>query len=439
MPLPVVAIVGRPNVGKSSLLNCLARQLISIVDPTAGVTRDRVSTVCELDDVYFELVDTGGYGIEDRDDLTELIGRQIRLAVEQATLILFVVDVRDGITPLDMEVAEMLRRQDRPVLLVANKADSPAAEPAAAEFYRLGFGPPIAVSALHGHGRRALEERIVGELRQHPSEPPPDPAMRIAIVGKRNVGKSSFINALAGQERVIVSEVPGTTRDAVDVRLEMDGRTIVAIDTAGLRKRTKLADDVEFYSYSRATWSIRRADVVLFLIDATAEVSMVDKKLADYIAEQYKPCLLVVNKWDLAKGRASAEDYGDYLTKTLTVLDYAPVAFTTATTSRNVRATVETASTLFRQARTRVPTAELNQALRQAVEARGPGGGRGGKSPKIYYATQVSVAPPTLVLFVNDPARLSSQYKRYLMHQFRALLPYAEIPIRLLVRRHRPE
>lgn len=441
MPLPVVAIVGRPNVGKSSLLNRLAGQLISIVDPRPGVTRDRVSAICEIAGVYFELVDTGGYGVEDRADLTEHIERQIRLAVEQAALILFLVDAQAGILPLDVAVAQLLRTQSRPVLLVANKVDSPAAEPAAAEFYRLGFGHALPISALHGHGRTALADRIVSELRRSASggpEPPAEPAMKVAIVGKRNVGKSTFVNALAGQERVIVSEVPGTTRDAIDVRFEMDGRTIVAIDTAGLRKRSRLADDVEFYSYSRATWSIRRADVVLFLIEATAEVSVVDKRLAHYIAEQFKPCVLVVNKWDLAKGLASAEQYGEYLTKTLGGLDYAPIAFTTAVAGRNVRAAIEMASTLFKQSRTRVPTAQLNVALREVLRARGPGTRRGIKPVRIYYATQASTAPPTIVLFVNHPDLLTTAYKRFLLNQLRQQLPYDEIPIRLLFRSHRP-
>lgn len=439
MSLPIVAIVGRPNVGKSSLLNRLAKQLISIVDPTAGVTRDRVSTICEIGERYFELVDTGGYGIEDRDDLTEHVEHQIELAVSAAALILFVTDAQTGVVPLDVRVAELLRRQDRNVILVANKVDSPKAEPAATEFYKLGFGDPLCVSALHGFGREDLFEAIAKRLPETSPGPPPEPVMKIALVGKRNVGKSTFINALAGEERVIVSEVPGTTRDAIDVRFEMDDRTLIAIDTAGVRKRTKLADSIEFYGYSRATWSIRRADVVLLLIDATADISVTDKKLARYILDEFKPCILVVNKWDLAKDRAASEAYGEYLTKTLPGMNFAPIAFTTATDDRNVRSTIELASTLFKQAHTRVSTARLNQILEEVLEARGPGTKRGAKTPKIYYATQVGVSPPTLVFFVNHPDALTTEYRRFLLNRFRDVLPFGEIPIRFLFRSHRPD
>ena len=297
MPLPVVAIVGRPNVGKSSLFNAIARRRTSIVEPTAGVTRDRVTTLCEIDEVYLELVDTGGHGVVDRDDLSEHVERQIQYAVDQAYLVLFVVDARDGLTPLDRSTADLLRRHAERVRLIANKVDAPHMADGIGEFVRLGFGEPLAVSAS--------------------DESPPDPVMRMAVVGKRNAGKSTFINALAGEERVIVSETPGTTRDSIDVRFEKDGRTLVAIDTAGVRKKSKIADDIEFYAFTRATRSVRQADVVLFLIDATVPVGQVDKRLGRLIAEEYRPCILVVSKWDQAKGQASSEDYGEYLSKLL--------------------------------------------------------------------------------------------------------------------------
>jgi len=436
MPLPVVAIVGRPNVGKSSLLNCLTRRRISIVDPTAGVTRDRVSAVCQADETYFELVDTGGYGIEDPDRLDEHIRGQILQAVRQAELTLFVVDVLEGLMPLDMRVAELLRQHGCRVLLVANKADHKGLEAAASEFYKLGFDEPICISAVHGRGRAELLERIVAQLRTHVAGPPPEPVMKLAIVGKRNVGKSTFINALAGQERVIVSEIPGTTRDAIDVQFEKDGRTFTAIDTAGVRKKRKIADSVEFYSYARATRSIRRADVVLLLIDATEPVSQVDKKLARFIAEEYKPCVLVINKWDLAKSRAATDDYGAYLTSTLPEIDYAPIAFTTAKTGRNVQATIDTAIELFKQARSRIPTGRLNQVLQAALAARGPSARRSTKPVKIYYATQVATCPPTIVLSVNDPGAVTAEYQRFLINRLREGLPFAEIPIRLLLKAH---
>jgi GTP-binding protein len=260
--------------------------------------------------------------------------------------------------------------------------------------------------------------------------------MKVAIVGKRNVGKSTFINALAGEERVIVSEVPGTTRDAVDVTFEMAGRTFVAIDTAGVRKKSRL-DDIEFYGYARAKRAIGRADVALLMIDSTAEVGQVDKHLARLVAEEYKPCVLVINKWDLAKDRAGTDAYGEYLTKILPELDFAPISFTTANRGRNVQSTIDLASTLFKQARARVTTGQLNQALEAILSLRGPSSKRGAKRPKIYYATQVSSCPPTVVCFVNDVSAIKQDYQRFIANRFRELLPFDEIPIRLLFRSHR--
>ncbi len=443
MALPVVAIVGRPNVGKSSLLNCLAKKRISIVDPTAGVTRDRVSVILDVNDVYFELVDTGGYGIEDRDGLTEHVEAQIEFAVAAATLVLFVVDAHEGVTPLDRRVAELLRRRNVEVILIANKVDTPQDASLTGELGRLGFGEPLPVSALHLRGRAELMERILERIRPLAGERPPDPALKLAIVGKRNAGKSTFINCLAGEERVIVSEVPGTTRDSIDVRFEKDGQVYVAIDTAGVRKERKIADAIEYYGFTRAERSIRRADVVLFFLDATVPVGEVDKRLGGYIVEQHKPCILVVNKWDLAKDRADTEQYGDYLTKTLPNLDYAPVAFVTASEARNVQSVLDLAKALYKQAAIRVPTRRLNEVLMEIVSLRGPSPKHGTARPKIYYGTQIGVCPPTLVLFVNNPSLIRPEYQRFLLNQLRERLPFAEVPIRLLLRarhgRSRPE
>ena len=436
MSLPVVAIVGRPNVGKSSLLAFLTRQLVSIVGPTPGVTRDRVSAVCEIGEVYFELVDTGGYGIEDIDDLTEHVERQIRYAIDQADLILFVCDVRDGLVPPDQEVARLLRPKSDRTVLVVNKVDEPRLADQAGEFAALGYGEPICVSATHYRGRADLEEAILARIDRE-SSPPLDPVMKLAIVGRRNVGKSTFINALAGEDRVIVSEVPGTTRDAIDVRFEMDGRTFVAIDTAGVRKQTKMADAVEFYGYTRVTQSIRRADVVLLLIDSIAMITEVDKKLGALMAEEFKPCVLVINKWDLAKGRAGTEEYGDYLAKLLPQLSFAPVAFVSARDAHNVTAAVETAWALFKQSDTRVGTGQLNAALTEILAARGPSSKRGRKSPRIFYGTQITTRPPTLVLFVNSPSLIRQEYQRFLLNRLRERLPFEEIPIRLIFRARR--
>jgi len=432
MALPVVAIVGRPNVGKSSLLNALARARVSIVDPRAGITRDRVSVVVEADERYFELVDTGGLGPVDTEALQEHVHEQIRFALARADLVLFVVDAQQGLLPPDQEAAEALRRLNKPVLLVVNKVDGPSHEPQAAEFARLGFGDPLCVSAEHGRGRERLLEAIVGRLGAE-GTPPDEPVMRLAIVGKRNAGKSTLVNALAGEERMIVSEMPGTTRDAVDVRFEKDGRVFVAIDTAGVRKRRRM-DDIDFYSYTRALRSIRRADVVMHLIDATVPVSEVDVKLAATVLEECKPLVLVVNKWDLARDRATAREYDAYLAQVLPIADYAPVVLMTARTGQNVSAAVDVAWSLHQQARTRVSTGRLNAVLQEILALRGPTPPRGTKRPKIYYATQVATAPPTFVFFCNDPVLISDNYRRFLENRLREALPFSEVPMRLLFR-----
>jgi len=437
MSLPLVAIVGRPNVGKSSILNWIARRQISIVEATPGVTRDRVTALCEIGEHFFELVDTGGYGIEDRDNLTEQVERQIGYAIESAALILFVVDVKDGIMPLDKEVARLLRKHTERVVLVANKADDFTKQPATAEFIRLGYGEALAVSAMHRAGRADLEEKIVERLGALPTAPPPDPVMKVAVIGRQNTGKSTFINALAGEEHVIVSEVPGTTRDAVDLRFEQDGRSFIAIDTAGVKNRSKSSASIEFYGYTRVMQSITRADVCVMFIDSTEAITSADKKLAGCVAKECKPCVLVVNKWDLAKDRAATDAYGEYLAKTLPEVDYAPVVFTSARDGHNTDAVIDTAWALFKQAHERVGTGELNRALSEALAGRGPSPKRGRRPPKIYYATQVGTAPPTIVCFVNHPANIREDYKRYLLNRLQEHLPFAEVPIRLLFRARR--
>jgi len=436
MALPLVVIVGRPNVGKSSLLNMLARQRISIVDARPGITRDRVSAVVAHRERYFELVDTGGIGIVDADHLEAHVEAQIRYAMERAAIIIFLVDVRDGPTPPDQNIAGMLRRLGKPVVLVVNKVDAAALEPAAAEFHCLGFGPPLCVSALHGTGRRELLDRLIELVGSAAGEAPETAVMKLAIIGKRNAGKSTLVNALAGEERMIVSETPGTTRDAVDVRFEKDGQAFIAIDTAGVRKKARM-NDIEFYSYTRALRSIRRADVVMHLIDATVPVSEVDVKLVRAVSEEYKPLILAVNKWDLAEGRTTPEAYAQYLTQVLPAYDYVPIALLAARSGRNIGAALEVARSLHRQACMRVPTARLNQALETILAAQAPSSGRGRRALKILYATQVAVCPPTLVFFCNDPALVTANYRRFMEKRLRGILPFREVPLRLLFRARR--
>ena len=438
MPLPKVAIVGRPNVGKSSLFNTLARRRIAIVEPTAGVTRDRISTLIEADGRWFELVDTGGMDFRTDQDLAADVASQIDFALAEASVVIFLVDVKEGRQPLDEQIARRLRPVEAPVIVAANKADNPRLEAGAADFHALGYEPVLAVSAKHGRGRRELVAAVRARLPAEAQERPDDVAMKLAIVGKRNAGKSTLINALAGQQRVIVSEVPGTTRDAIDIRFEKDGLTYVAIDTAGVRKRKSLKDDIEFYSLTRALESIRRADVVLFLIDAATPVSQVDKHLGAEIEKQARPVVLVINKWDLAKGYAGTDAFADYLDRTMPGLAFAPLAFTTASEGRNVLATIDLARNLFKQAHTRVTTAELNRVLTAVVREHRPPSPTA-TLPKIYYATQAAVAPPTIVLFVNDPDLFSQSYRRFIENRLRDELPFPEVPIRLMFRAHRPE
>jgi len=440
MALPTVAIIGRPNVGKSSLLNALSGRMISIVEPTAGVTRDRVSTIIEKNDRFFELIDTGGYGIVDSDQLSSHIERQIQKAIESADLVVFMVDIRQGLTPLDKKIASLLRKENLNVIGVANKADSAKMFPAAGEFSTLGFGEFLCISAVNNLNKSVLLDRIIQEISHLDSAQPCEPVMKIAVIGKRNAGKSTIINAMVGSERVIVSEIPGTTRDAVDVRLEKDGKIILLIDTAGVRKKRSMENSIEFYSYVRATRSISRADVVLFLIDSTVPVSQVDKKLARFIAEQYKACILVINKWDLAKDKAETGDYEDYLTQSLPGLKASPLAFTTATEAKNVQSVLDLAAALFKQATTRIPTTKLNKAF-DAIRAERVGATkkRGISIPKIYYATQISVNPITILMFVNNPELFEDSYRRFIVGRLQSMLPIGEVPLRLLAKPHRKQ
>jgi GTP-binding protein len=437
--VPVVAIVGRPNVGKSSLFNWLAGRRIAIVDPTAGVTRDRVSTLVKVNNRFVELTDTGGMGIEDVDDLTEQIDRQIQAAIDQASVVLFVVDARAGLAPLDEEVAARLRYVDKPIVCVANKADTPELEPQAAEFYKLGRGKLVCVSAQQNRGRQELLDLIAERLPPIDlgEAAPAEAALKLAIVGRRNTGKSTFINCLARSERVIVSEVPGTTRDSVDVRFERDGQTFIAIDTAGVRKKRSLGSDIEFYSLARAERSIRRADVVLLFFDAQVRISKVDKQLAEYILEQHKPAVFVVNKWDLMVPTPT-ERMGTYLRHTFPNLEHVPIAFVTAKSGKNVQALLNLAQSLHKQASARVSTAELNKVVREALAANPPPL-RQNRRAKVYYATQVSANPPTIVLFTNGPELFDNTYQRYLINTFRDRLPFAEVAIKLYLRRKNRE
>lgn len=436
MGVPQVAIIGRPNVGKSSLFNWLARKRLAIVDDKAGVTRDRVTFLMCEHDRYFDLVDTGGIGIEDDDNLTAEVEQQIQFAIDQADVILFVVDTRSGILPLDEEVAKRLRYIDKPILLVANKADHEMIDSQADEFYKLGRGKLIRVSTLQNRNRQDLLDMIVARLPAEADETADvaEPTMKLTIVGRRNVGKSTFVNTLACAERMIVSEIPGTTRDSVDVRFELDGKTFIAIDTPGLRRNRSVRTDIDFYSMHRAQRSIRRADVVLLFFDGSQRISKVDKQLCKYITDEYKPCVFVVNKWDLMAHQMPTERWVQYLRDTFQTMWYVPIAFITGQAGKNVKALLNHAQNLFQQSLDRVPTSQLNKLLRKALE-RHPPPLHHGRAGKIYYATQVGIQPPTLVLICNDPKAFSAHYKRYLLGVFRDQLDIGEVPIKLYLQR----
>lgn len=437
MPVPQVAIVGRPNVGKSSLFNWLARRRLAIVDNYEGVTRDRMTTLIEANERFFELIDTGGMGIDDPDDLTADIRRQIETAINTADVILFVVDVRSGLMPLDEMVAERLRGVERPVILVANKADSDHMDIHADEFHQLGRGHLVTVSSLQNRNRDELLELIVDRLPEPLDEESSLPQMKLAIVGRRNVGKSTFVNTLAQSDRMIVSEVPGTTRDSVDVHFQMDGQTFTAIDTPGLRKRKSQRTDLEYYGTHRAQRSIRRADVVLMFFDATDNISKVDKQLLGYVMENHKPCIFVVNKWDQLQGTMPTDRWVKYLRGQFPTLAYAPIAFITGQTGKNVKALLNHATMLFKQSSERVSTGILNRVIRAAMEAHPPALYQN-RRPKIFYATQVATEPPTIVLMCTEPKAFSNDYQRFLLGVLRDHLPFGEVPIKMyLHRRHR--
>ena len=437
MAVPRVVIVGRPNVGKSSILNWLAGLRLAIVEDRPGVTRDRVDYLMSHRERYFELVDTGGIGIEDEDNLTQHIEEQIQTAIDSATVILFVVDTRAGLLPLDEEVAQRLRHVDVPVICVANKTDDERMDNSASEFYRLGRGKIIPVSTTQNRNRAVLLNLLMERLPPDEADDAEDanePEMKVAIVGRRNVGKSTFVNTLTQTKRMIVSEVPGTTRDSVDVRFELDGKAFVAIDTPGLRRPQSRGAAIDFYGTHRAQRSIRRADVVFLFLDATQRISKVDKQLCDYIGQQYKPCVLVVNKWDTMAKSMPTEKWVRYLYDTFRTMRFSPIAFITGQTGRNVKALLNHGQMLFKQSRQRITTGELNRLLRDAV-SRNPPALYQNRRPKIYYATQVGIQPPTLVMFCNDPRALDRPYQRYLLGAVRDQLHFEEVPIKLYLRK----
>jgi len=431
--------VGRPNVGKSTLFNRLVGERRAIVEDQPGTTRDRVYGVTDWGGIDFNIVDTAG--LQDVDEIEAASSSEIarhtrdqaQFAIHEADVIVFMVDTKTGLTGGDLEVADLLRRTDKPTIVVANKADSTSRRDLAMEFYELGLGDPIPISAYHGSGTGDLLDRVVEALPEF-EELPETEGPKIAIVGRPNVGKSRLLNALLGQERSIVSDVPGTTRDSVDTQLVWAGQPVTLIDTAGIRRKGRVDQGIEQYSVLRSIRSIERSDVVLLVIDATESFTAQDLHIAGYVEEQKKGMVVVVNKWDLIeKDATTMEEYKKRAKDALDFMPYAPLTFISAKMGQRVPQVLDMALTVVDERVRRVPTAALNKVLKDAV-AKHPPPSKPNKWLKFYYMTQADVSPPTFIFFVNDPTLVHFSYKRYLENQLRETFGYAGNPIRMSFR-----
>lgn len=434
MTKPVVALVGRPNVGKSTLFNRLAGMRKAIVEDTPGVTRDRIYERSEWAGHEFIIIDTGGIRFEDGDILAAEVKKQSELAIQEADVIVFVVDAREGVTAEDEMVAGMLRRADKPVVVAANKVEDFARQLDYYEFYRLGLGEPIPVSAAHGRNTNDLLDAVVSFFSPPAEGEENGLETRIAFVGRPNVGKSSLVNKLLGQERVIVSEIPGTTRDAVDTPFQYGQRQYVLIDTAGMRKKGRIREATERYSVIRTLRAVERSDVVLIILDATQGVTEQDKKIAGFVHEEGKSNIIVVNKWDLVeKNRRTMQEYDCMIRDELKFLSYSPILYVSALTGQRVFKMLEVIDFVAEQYARKVATAELNRVLREAIMLN-PLPGAGKNRVKIFYATQVKTGPPTFVLFVNYPDLVHFSYLRYLENYLRQNFGFEGTPLRFLLR-----
>ena len=434
MSKPLVAIVGRPNVGKSTLFNKLIGRRLSIVEDTPGVTRDRIYADAEWLTHSFTLIDTGGIEPESEDIIAVQMRRQAELAIETADVIVFLVDGREGMTAADEEVAGMLRKSNKPVVLAVNKLDAPKFNDAIYEFYSLGLGDPIIISAGQGLGLGDMLDEVCAHFPPEVAEEGEHP-LNIAVVGKPNVGKSSLVNAILGEERCIVSNIPGTTRDAVDTLFTLDGEPYVLVDTAGIRRKRAVEDEtIERYSVIRSLAAVRRADVVLIVVDAEQGLSEQDVKIAGYVHEEGKPSVLVVNKWDLIeKDTNTMNKFKKDMQVDLAFMDYVPFLFLSAKTGQRVNKLLAVAKESYAQSIRRITTGTLNDIVNEAISMTEPPA-MSGKRLKIYYATEVSVQPPTFVIFVNDEVLVHFSYKRYMENYFRKTFGFAGTPIKIIFR-----
>jgi len=454
MPKPVIALVGRPNVGKSTLFNRLAGERLAIVDDTPGTTRDRIFSESEWNGVAFNIIDTGGIdpthggrtplSIGSADFIRE-IRTQAEIAINEADVVLFITDGEAGVTPPDREVAEILRRNQKklddgsfmpPIFLAVNKCDSPARRLAVGEFYELGLGEPYPISALHGTGTGDLLDELV---RTFPvlEEEPEDESIKIAIVGKPNAGKSSLLNKLVGEDRAIVSPIPGTTRDSIDTQIEFDGILVTLIDTAGIRRRGKIAPGVEKYSVLRSFKSIERADVVYLMIDAETGITSQDAHIAGFILDAWKSCVVLVNKWDaISKDNYTMEEYTQRIRQDLNFMDYVPLLFISAKTGQRVDQVLPLGLEVQEERLARLTTSKINQIL-QSAQDRHQAPTRSGRQLKIFYGTQVRSDPPTFMIYVNDPKLMHFSYLRFLENRIREEYGFIGTPIRIVTKGRR--
>ncbi len=435
--LPAVAIVGRPNVGKSALFNRLLARRHAIVSDIPGVTRDRLEAPCQWAGREFLLVDTGGLVSGDSEPLAVQVRRQAEQAIATSHATLFVVDVSVGMTPQDAEIASVLRRSHHPVLVVVNKVDTPALAPAVHEFHALGLGEPMAISATHGLGIGDLLDAVVAVIPEAGEDSEAGDAVGIAFLGRPNVGKSSLVNAILGEERVIVDARPGTTRDAIDTLLHYDGRPMVLIDTAGLRRRSRVEEPIEFYSTRRTHEALARADVAVLVIDAAEGITDQDQKIARAVYDAGRAVVIAVNKWDLLQGY-SPQQIHDVAQSRLQFLGPVLLCLTVAIRQKGIDELMTAVLRAAQSHAARIPTGPLNRAVEEATRATDPPADPRGRRLHIYYATQPQTKPPTIVLFVNDPTLCPPEYRRYLERRLRDAFDLVGTPIRWTLRRRRP-
>jgi GTP-binding protein len=430
MTKPIVVIVGRPNTGKSTLLNRIAGKRLAITEDEPGTTRDRNLADVIWGENEFTLVDTGGLEIKPSSTIAKGLKAQIETAMKEADVIIDLVDAKDGVTPADEEVADQLRKANKPVILAANKADNERLETAALEFYELGLGEPLAISAHHGRNVAELLDKIITLLPAGEKVEPAPEAIKVAIAGRPNVGKSMLLNALTGDERVIVDEIPGTTRDAVDTRFDFNGQSVLLIDTAGIRRRGKIKGGVEKYSVLRSTRAIDRADIVLLVLDASEISTAQDTHIAGYVHEAAKGMIIIVNKWDLIENKDNAR--WDRLIKSeFKFAQYAPILYTSAKTGQGVDKIMPEVDRVYRERQKRPATAAVNNVIQQAVASHNRPRNRN-QQLKIFYATQAEINPPTFVLFTNNATLINFSYKRYLENQLRQAFGFNGTPLRLV-------